>query len=125
MLLPQINGNPWYQCLKGRAISFHESPSASNELFNTKLIVSAHCSVRDSVTCLTSTLQSAENSTSAKRNRKVILHPRQQDVLLCFHSPSKHPLHGALFGILLSVAQSSVYCPCLHGVSLPSGCNSG
>lgn len=88
----------WYQCLKGRAISFHESPSVSNKLFNTKLIVSVHCSVRDFVTCLTSTLTSGENSTSAKRNRKVMLHSRQQDVLLCFYSSSKHRCMVLCFG---------------------------
>lgn len=70
MQLPQTNGNPWYQCLKGRALRFHESSSANNELFNTKLTVSAHCSARDFVTCLSSTKPSGENSTSAKRKRK-------------------------------------------------------
>lgn len=104
MQLLQTNSNPWYQCLKGRAISFHESPSPNNELFNTKLIVSAHCSVRDFVTCLTSTRPSGENSSSAKRNRKVMLHPRQQDVLLCFQGPSKHHCMVGFFLTSLSVA---------------------
>lgn len=106
MQLPQTNGKPWYQCMKYRAVSFHEKPSANSWLFKTCHVVPAHCRVRHFITCLTSIMPSGENSTCAKQNRKMMFYPRQYDPLF-------------VCGLSL------VYSTSLHGVIVPSGYSFG
>lgn len=125
MQLPQINGNPWYQCLKGRAITFHESPSASNELFNTKLTVSAHLQCQRFCYLLKHHQAVWGKQHLCKKKWKSDVAPKAAGGTSLLSRPKQALLHGALVWILQSVAQSSVYCTWLHGVSMPSGCNSG